>query len=150
VALNTGVFWGRRRLTYRPGTAVIEFLPVIPPGLPRADRPSRSLREDDQAAAVGHRGGGLLVHQRQRPGWGRRRLTYRPGTAVIEFLPVIPPGLPRETFLPTLQAPAGRARRGGRTCGRRRTCRPAARRPPVAFPPGRWCSTTSPTSSSAN
>ncbi|WP_048437700.1 lysophospholipid acyltransferase family protein, partial [Methylobacterium platani] len=35
VALNTGVFWGRRRLTYRPGTAVIEFLPVIPAGLPR-------------------------------------------------------------------------------------------------------------------
>ncbi len=35
VALNTGVFWGRRRLTYRPGTAVIEFLPVIPPGLSR-------------------------------------------------------------------------------------------------------------------
>jgi 1-acyl-sn-glycerol-3-phosphate acyltransferase len=35
VALNTGVFWGRRRLTYRPGTAVIAFLPPIPPGLPR-------------------------------------------------------------------------------------------------------------------
>ncbi|TGD99041.1 lysophospholipid acyltransferase family protein [Methylobacterium nonmethylotrophicum] len=35
VALNTGAFWGRRRLTYRPGTAVIEFLPAIPPGVPR-------------------------------------------------------------------------------------------------------------------
>jgi 1-acyl-sn-glycerol-3-phosphate acyltransferase len=35
VALNTGVFWGRRGFLRRPGVAVIEFLPVIPPGLPR-------------------------------------------------------------------------------------------------------------------
>ena len=35
VALNTGMFWPRNGLTLRPGTAVIEFLPVIPPGLPR-------------------------------------------------------------------------------------------------------------------
>jgi 1-acyl-sn-glycerol-3-phosphate acyltransferase len=35
VALNSGVFWGRRTLLRRPGTIVIEFLPPIPPGLPR-------------------------------------------------------------------------------------------------------------------
>ncbi len=35
VALNTGVFWGRRGFLRRPGTAVIEFLPPIPGGLPR-------------------------------------------------------------------------------------------------------------------
>ncbi len=35
VALNTGMFWGRRGFLRRPGTAVIEFLPVIPPALPR-------------------------------------------------------------------------------------------------------------------
>lgn len=35
VALNTGVFWPRRSYLRRPGTAVIEFLPVIPPGLER-------------------------------------------------------------------------------------------------------------------
>ena len=35
VALNTGMYWGRRGFLRRPGTAVIEFLPVIPPGLPR-------------------------------------------------------------------------------------------------------------------
>jgi 1-acyl-sn-glycerol-3-phosphate acyltransferase len=35
VALNTGLFWGRRGFMRYPGTAVIEFLPVIPPGLPR-------------------------------------------------------------------------------------------------------------------
>jgi 1-acyl-sn-glycerol-3-phosphate acyltransferase len=34
VALNTGLFWPRRALLRRPGTAVIEFLPVIPAGLP--------------------------------------------------------------------------------------------------------------------
>jgi 1-acyl-sn-glycerol-3-phosphate acyltransferase len=35
VAVNTGLFWGRSGFLRRPGTAVIEFLPVIPPGLPR-------------------------------------------------------------------------------------------------------------------
>ncbi|MBE7245696.1 MAG: 1-acyl-sn-glycerol-3-phosphate acyltransferase, partial [Actinomycetospora chiangmaiensis] len=35
VALNTGLFWSRNSLVRRPGTAIIEFLPAIPPGLPR-------------------------------------------------------------------------------------------------------------------
>lgn len=35
VALNTGLFWSRNSLVRRPGRAVIEFLPPIPPGLPR-------------------------------------------------------------------------------------------------------------------
>jgi 1-acyl-sn-glycerol-3-phosphate acyltransferase len=35
VALNTGLFWGRRGFTRRPGVAVIEYLPPIPPGLRR-------------------------------------------------------------------------------------------------------------------
>ncbi|MEL6059958.1 MULTISPECIES: lysophospholipid acyltransferase family protein [unclassified Methylobacterium] len=35
VALNTGLFWSRNSLVRRPGTAIIEFLPTIPPGLPR-------------------------------------------------------------------------------------------------------------------
>lgn len=33
-ATNSGCFWGRRSLLRRPGVAVVEFLPVIPPGLP--------------------------------------------------------------------------------------------------------------------
>lgn len=33
VALNTGIFWPRRSFLRKPGTAVIEFLPVIEPGL---------------------------------------------------------------------------------------------------------------------
>lgn len=33
VALNTGLFWPRRRFLRRPGVVVIEFLEPIPPGL---------------------------------------------------------------------------------------------------------------------
>lgn len=36
VALNSGVYWGRRSFAKRPGTIVIEFLEPIPAGLPRA------------------------------------------------------------------------------------------------------------------
>lgn len=35
VALNSGVFWGRRSFHKRSGTIVVEFLPAIPPGLER-------------------------------------------------------------------------------------------------------------------
>lgn len=35
VALNTGLFWPRRHYIRRPGTAIIEFLEPIPPGLGR-------------------------------------------------------------------------------------------------------------------
>ncbi len=34
VACNVGVFWPRRRIYRAPGTAVVEFLEPIPPGLP--------------------------------------------------------------------------------------------------------------------
>jgi 1-acyl-sn-glycerol-3-phosphate acyltransferase len=35
VALNTGLYWGRRGFLRRPGVAVIEYLPPIAPGLDR-------------------------------------------------------------------------------------------------------------------
>lgn len=35
MALNSGVFWGRRSFRKKPGTVTVEFLPPIPPGLPR-------------------------------------------------------------------------------------------------------------------
>jgi 1-acyl-sn-glycerol-3-phosphate acyltransferase len=35
VALNSGLFWGRRAFVKKPGTIVVEFLPPIPPGLDR-------------------------------------------------------------------------------------------------------------------
>lgn len=35
LALNSGLFWPRRRADRHPGTLVVEFLPPIPPGLDR-------------------------------------------------------------------------------------------------------------------
>jgi 1-acyl-sn-glycerol-3-phosphate acyltransferase len=35
--LNAGVFWPRRKFRRYPGTIILEFLPVIPPGLPRTE-----------------------------------------------------------------------------------------------------------------
>lgn len=40
-ATNVGVFWSRRSPYRRPGLAVVEFLPTIPPGLPIAEFMSR-------------------------------------------------------------------------------------------------------------
>ena len=37
LALNSGLFWPRRSLWRYPGTIVVELLPAIPPGLPRAE-----------------------------------------------------------------------------------------------------------------
>ena len=37
VALNSGLFWGRRTFLKRSGRITIEFLPPIPPGLPRRE-----------------------------------------------------------------------------------------------------------------
>lgn len=37
IAMNSGLFWARRSFLRRPGTIVVEFLPVIPPGLPREE-----------------------------------------------------------------------------------------------------------------
>jgi len=35
MALNSGLFWGRRQWVKRPGTITLEILPPIPPGLSR-------------------------------------------------------------------------------------------------------------------
>ncbi|WP_282607435.1 1-acyl-sn-glycerol-3-phosphate acyltransferase [Pelagibius sp. Alg239-R121] len=37
VALNSGYFWRRRAFAKRPGKVTLEFLPAIPPGLPRKE-----------------------------------------------------------------------------------------------------------------
>jgi len=37
VAVNSGLFWGRRTFLKKPGRIVLEYLPPIPPGLPRKD-----------------------------------------------------------------------------------------------------------------
>ena len=45
VATNVGVFWPKRSLLRKPGLAVVEFLPPIPPGLPVADFMKRLERD---------------------------------------------------------------------------------------------------------
>jgi 1-acyl-sn-glycerol-3-phosphate acyltransferase len=35
MALNSGLFWGRRKFVKRPGMITLEILPAIPPGLSR-------------------------------------------------------------------------------------------------------------------
>lgn len=35
IALNSGLFWSRRKFLRRPGTIIVEILEVIPPGMPR-------------------------------------------------------------------------------------------------------------------
>ena len=40
-ALNSGLFWPRRKFLRLPGTIIIEFLPPIPPGLPRREFQAR-------------------------------------------------------------------------------------------------------------
>ncbi|MEX2009222.1 MAG: lysophospholipid acyltransferase family protein [Dongiaceae bacterium] len=51
VALNSGLFWGRRRFVKRPGVITLEFLPAIPPGLPRRAFMAELERRIDDATA---------------------------------------------------------------------------------------------------
>jgi 1-acyl-sn-glycerol-3-phosphate acyltransferase len=50
MALNSGVFWGRRAISKRGGTVTVEFLPPIPPGLPQAEMMARLERELEAAS----------------------------------------------------------------------------------------------------
>jgi 1-acyl-sn-glycerol-3-phosphate acyltransferase len=49
VALNSGLFWGRRQFEKRPGRITIRFLPPLPTGLPRREL-ARRLEEAIEAA----------------------------------------------------------------------------------------------------
>jgi 1-acyl-sn-glycerol-3-phosphate acyltransferase len=49
VALNSGLFWGRKSLILWPGTATARFLPAIPPGLPAAQFRARLTAETEAA-----------------------------------------------------------------------------------------------------
>jgi 1-acyl-sn-glycerol-3-phosphate acyltransferase len=51
VALNSGLFWPRRRLLRLPGTIVVEFLPPIPPGMDKNDFIKR-LQSDIETATA--------------------------------------------------------------------------------------------------
>lgn len=57
VALNTGLFWSRNSLVRRPGTAIIAFLPTIPPGLPRQEFQALAQERLEAASAALVEGG---------------------------------------------------------------------------------------------
>jgi 1-acyl-sn-glycerol-3-phosphate acyltransferase len=52
VALNSGLFWGRRAWVKRPGRILVEFLPVIEPGLNRRHVMCELERRIEQATAL--------------------------------------------------------------------------------------------------
>ncbi|MGE0765332.1 MAG: lysophospholipid acyltransferase family protein [Hyphomicrobiaceae bacterium] len=41
LALNSGLYWPRRSFVRYPGTIIVEILPAMPPGLPRAEMRSK-------------------------------------------------------------------------------------------------------------
>jgi 1-acyl-sn-glycerol-3-phosphate acyltransferase len=51
VALNSGLFWPRRKFMRWPGTIVVEFLPPIPPGLDKSEFFQR-LQDDIETATA--------------------------------------------------------------------------------------------------
>ncbi|MCF8512473.1 MAG: 1-acyl-sn-glycerol-3-phosphate acyltransferase, partial [Rhodobacteraceae bacterium] len=50
VGTNVGVFWPKRSILRKPGVAVVEFLPVIAPGLPVPEFMARLEAEVEQSS----------------------------------------------------------------------------------------------------
>lgn len=61
VACNVGLFWPRRGLFRKPGLAVLEFLPPIPPGLPMAEFMARVESDIETASNRLMREAGLAI-----------------------------------------------------------------------------------------
>ncbi|MDR3449252.1 MAG: lysophospholipid acyltransferase family protein [Alphaproteobacteria bacterium] len=51
MALNSGLLWPKNAFVKKPGTVTVEFLPPIPPGLPREEMMKR-LRDELEPAAL--------------------------------------------------------------------------------------------------
>jgi 1-acyl-sn-glycerol-3-phosphate acyltransferase len=51
VALNSGLYWPRRKFLRYPGTIVLKVLDPIPPGLSREEFAERLEREIEEAVA---------------------------------------------------------------------------------------------------
>jgi 1-acyl-sn-glycerol-3-phosphate acyltransferase len=59
IALNSGLFWGRRAFVKKPGTITVEILPAIQPGLDRkALMRELQSRIETAAMALARTGGG--------------------------------------------------------------------------------------------
>ena len=68
VALNSGLFWPRRKLMRYPGTIIVSFLPAIAPGLPRKlakERIESSIESETRMlideAKVRHEGSPIII-----------------------------------------------------------------------------------------
>jgi 1-acyl-sn-glycerol-3-phosphate acyltransferase len=57
-AVNSGLYWGRRAFLKRKGRIVLEFLPPIPPGLPRREVMTMLETRIEAATAALEREGG--------------------------------------------------------------------------------------------
>jgi 1-acyl-sn-glycerol-3-phosphate acyltransferase len=73
VALNSGLFWPRRRFMRYPGTIIVQFLDPIPPGLDKSAFAAR-LQDDIETATA------RLVEE-GRAELARNGITLSPGTA---------------------------------------------------------------------
>ncbi len=51
VALNSGVYWKRKSQMRYPGTIIVEFLPPIPPGMPRKEFKAKLQEQIETATA---------------------------------------------------------------------------------------------------
>lgn len=77
-ALNTGLYWPRRGFVRRPGTAVIEFLPPIPPGMPRTAFLDLVEARVEAASDALLAAGRAELAEAAHPALGSRRETSRP------------------------------------------------------------------------
>jgi 1-acyl-sn-glycerol-3-phosphate acyltransferase len=70
LALNSGLFWPRRKLMRYPGTIVVSLLPPIPPGLPRKIAKERieAAVEHETAALIAEAQGQLVNNVIANPG----------------------------------------------------------------------------------
>ena len=70
IALNSGVYWPRRTLIRHPGQIVVEILPPLPAGLPRAEFRQRLVDDIERASQR------LVSEAHESGGVGRPAQTY--------------------------------------------------------------------------
>ena len=66
-ALNSGLFWPRRKFLRHPGTIILEFLPPIPAGLPRKEFQQRLQSDIETATSALVAEGRAAVQSKNKP-----------------------------------------------------------------------------------